>query len=136
MAGSDYLLKLDGVEGDMADGSVRVESFSWGVSNAAASSGSGGGAGKVSFSSFNFVKRFDKASPQLARICATGEHIKSASLSKFSERRQRWFIYKMTDILISSYNIGHAVGGGDVPTESISMKIFPKVEIHIHDVAG
>lgn len=49
LAASDYLLELQGVEGDARPGkqSIEVQSFSWGASNAAAKVGSGSGTGKV-----------------------------------------------------------------------------------------
>lgn len=49
LAASDYLLELEGVEGDARPGrqSIEVQSFSWGASNSAAKAGTGGGAGKV-----------------------------------------------------------------------------------------
>jgi len=52
LAASDYLLELDSVKGGGKDTaapqSIEVESFSWGVSNAAsAATGSGAGAGKA-----------------------------------------------------------------------------------------
>ena len=49
LAASDYLLELEGIEGDARPGrqAVEVQSFSWGASNAAAKTGTGGGTGKV-----------------------------------------------------------------------------------------
>jgi hypothetical protein len=50
VAASDYLLELEGVEGDVRAGrqTIEVQSFSWGTSNAGTmTAGGGGGAGKV-----------------------------------------------------------------------------------------
>ncbi len=49
LAASDYLLELQGIEGDARPGrqTIEVQSFSWGASNSAAKAGSGGGSGKV-----------------------------------------------------------------------------------------
>jgi type VI protein secretion system component Hcp len=50
VAASDYLLELEGIEGDARAGrqTLEVQSFSWGTSNAGAMpAGSGGSSGKV-----------------------------------------------------------------------------------------
>lgn len=51
LAASDYLLELDGVEGEAAKGdhkqAIEVSSFSWGASNPTSVGSSGMGAGKV-----------------------------------------------------------------------------------------
>ena len=47
--------------------------------------GGGGGAGKASFQDFNFTHHVDKASPVLMATCATGEHIKEATLTLSGE---------------------------------------------------
>ncbi|HEV3436619.1 MAG TPA: type VI secretion system tube protein Hcp, partial [Gemmata sp.] len=51
---SDYLLEIDGIKGESQDDkhkdTIEISSFSWGATNAgSSSSGSGGGAGKVSY---------------------------------------------------------------------------------------
>jgi type VI secretion system secreted protein Hcp len=82
----DCFLKIDGIDGESQDDrharEIDVLSFSWGESNAgAAAHGGGGGAGKVSMQDFHFTMRLNRASPLLARACATGQHIKSAVLT-------------------------------------------------------
>ena len=42
-------------------------SFSWGVTNSANMKGSGGGAGKATFTDLSFLHSIDKASPNLLR---------------------------------------------------------------------
>ena len=86
MAAVDYFIKFDGIKGESADAKhkdeIDVESWSWGETHAgAASSGGGGGAGKVSMQDFHFVMRLNRASPGLMKACATGQHIKMATLS-------------------------------------------------------
>ena len=43
--------------------------------------GGGGGEGKANFNDFNFIHHVDKASPVLMKACATGEHIKEATIT-------------------------------------------------------
>jgi type VI secretion system secreted protein Hcp len=83
-AGSDYLLKLDGIPGESRDerlaGTIEVISFSWGVSNPSSTTAGGGGAGKATFQDFHFVCSHDKSSPLLMLACAQGQHIPTATL--------------------------------------------------------
>ena len=82
---SDYLLEIDGIKGESQDkkhkDTIEVQSFSWGASQPGSfASGSGGGAGKASFQDLHFTSTVNKASPLLAKACATGQHIKKAVL--------------------------------------------------------
>src|SRR6266542_976170 len=86
MAAVDFFLKLEGVDGESADskhkGEIDVESWSWGESQSGThGAGGGGGAGKVSMQDFHFVMKVNKASPKLMLACATGQHIKEATLT-------------------------------------------------------
>jgi type VI secretion system secreted protein Hcp len=105
-------------------------SYSWGVSQTGTMAfGGGGGAGKAQFNDFNFTTNTNKSSPLLFKACATGEHIKEATITvrkAGNESKQDYLILKMTDVMISSYNPS-ASSGGDRPTESVSMA-FAKIE--------
>src|SRR5215472_4698254 len=58
----------------------EIYSFSFGASNPVSigSQSSGAGAGKVSISSFNIMKKMDSASPALFKNCCEGEHFTTA----------------------------------------------------------
>ncbi len=127
----DYFLKFDGVDGESQDakhkGEIEVESFSWGLSQTGTLAG-GGGAGKVQFQDFHFNTSVSKASPKLMLACATGEHIKSATLTcrKAGGQQQDFMHIKMSDVLISSYQ---SAGSAGVVTPSDSVAInFAKIE--------
>src|SRR5688572_31703919 len=82
----DVFLKLGDIKGESKDskhpGEIDVLSWSWGVAQTGTMSvGGGGGAGKASFSDLSFMHGVDKASPVLMKACATGEHIKEATLT-------------------------------------------------------
>src|SRR3977135_2623830 len=118
MAVFDAFLKIDGIEGESADakhkGEIDLHSFSWGESNAGTFSvGGGGGAGKVSMQDLHFTMKINKASPKLFLACASGEHIKKATLTcrKAGKDQQEFLKYDMNDILISSYQTGGSSGG-------------------------
>ena len=86
MAAVDYFLKFDGIKGESTDSKhkdeIDVESWSWGETQTGTQGpGGGGGAGKVQMQDFHFVMQLNRSSPLLAKACATGQHIKSATLT-------------------------------------------------------
>ncbi len=137
---SDYLLEIDGIEGESTDdrhkGAIEVQSWSWGASNPGSfGSGGGGGAGKVSVQDFHFTHRVDAASPLLFLRCATGQHIKSAKLFvRKTGGGGEYLTYTFTDCLVSSFQ---DQGGGEAPTEEIALA-FRRIEMEytVQDAAG
>ena len=131
---SDIFAKIGDIKGESFDDKhkdeIDVMSYSWGVSQTGTMAfGGGGGAGKAQFNDFNFTTNTNKSSPLLFKACATGEHIKEATITvrkAGNESKQDYLILKMTDVMISSYNPS-ASSGGDRPTESVSMA-FAKTE--------
>jgi type VI secretion system secreted protein Hcp len=124
MAAVDYFLKFDGIKGESTDAKhkeeIDVEAWSWGESNTgSAHLGGGLGAGKVSMQDFNFMMHLNKASPALMQACATGKHIKSATLTgrKAGKGQMDYLTFKFYDILVSSFQTS---GAGEHPVESIS----------------
>jgi len=129
----DYFLKIDGIPGESTDAKHKNEidllSWSWGESNSGKhDSGGGGGAGKVAMQDFHFTMKVNKASPKLFLACATGDHIKEASLvcRKAGKEGQEYLKIKFSDLLISSFQTGGS-GGQEVPVEQISFN-FSKIE--------
>lgn len=135
-AGTDptsYFLKLDGVPGESTDaahkGEIQLLSFSWGVSNAAKNSGSAGraGAGRATFSDFNFTAITSKASPLLMLNTASGKRLKSAVVTgsrSSGDRSQEFIKIELTDVLVSSYEQS---ASSEAPIESASLS-FAKVQ--------
>ncbi len=130
---SDIFAKIGDIKGESLDDKhkdeVEVLSWSWGVSNSSSMAHGGGGAGKASFNDFNFIHRIDKASPVLLRACATGEHIKEATITarKAGKGQQEYLIIKMNDVIITSV---HPSGSGDEAAiaESVALQ-FAKVDL-------
>jgi type VI secretion system secreted protein Hcp len=134
MANVDYFLKVDGVDGESTDdkhkGEIELESWSVGAANAGSfSSGGGGGTGKVAMQDFHFVKKTDKASAKLFTSCATGEHIKTATLvcRKAGGDQQEFLTVILSPVLVSSYQTGGSAGSDVIPMEQISLN-FGKIE--------
>ncbi|HYE73626.1 MAG TPA: type VI secretion system tube protein Hcp [Blastocatellia bacterium] len=134
MAAVDYFLKLDGIDGESQDskhkGEIDVESWSWGASQTGThAGGGGGGAGKVSMQDFHFVMQYNKSSPKLMELCATGKHIPKAVLTvrKAGGEQQEYLKVTFTDLLVSSYQTGGSSHGSVVPTDQISLN-YSKIE--------
>ncbi|MEP7341349.1 MAG: type VI secretion system tube protein Hcp [Acidobacteriota bacterium] len=134
MAAVDYFLKLEGIEGESQDakhkGEIDIESWSWGESQTGTgASGGGHGAGKVSMQDFHFVMKVNKSSPKLLLACASGEHIKKATLTcrKAGKDQQEFLKIVFSDTLISSYQTGGSGHSDIVPTDQISLN-FSKLE--------
>lgn len=128
MATTDYFLKLTGIEGESQDkdykGQLDIESWSWGESNMGThGSGGGGGAGKVSIQDMHFVAKMSKASPKLFLACATGSHIKEASLicRKAGGKQQAYLTITLTDVLVTSYQTAGSAHGDVVPTDQFNL---------------
>ena len=134
MSAVDYFLKLDGIEGESNDSKhtneIELESWNWSEMNhGTQNSGGGGGAGKVKMADFNFVMAVCQASPKLMLACATGEHIKKATLTcrKAGKEQVEYLKVTFTDLLISSYQTGGSAGSQVVPHDQISFN-FSKIE--------
>jgi type VI secretion system secreted protein Hcp len=131
----DYFIKFDGIKGESADvkhkDEIDVESWSFGETHpgSAGAGGGGGGAGKVSVQDFHFVMRMSRASTGLMKACATGQHIKLATLTarKAGKGQQDYLTFKFHDVLVSSFQTGGSEGA-DVPTDQVSFN-FAKFEV-------
>jgi type VI secretion system secreted protein Hcp len=101
----DAFLKIDGIMGESRAGEIRLESFSWGVSNSSssASGGSGAGEGKASFQDFSFAALIGRQSPKLFEAAAKGMHIKFATLTVTDKIEP--LTIKFSDVFISSYKL-------------------------------
>ena len=129
----DMFLKIDGIKGESRDSrhkdEIEILSYSWGLSQSGTMAfGGGGGAGKVQFQDFHFTNVVSKASPSLFLKCATGEHIKEATLTvrKAGGEQQDFLIIKLNDALVSSYQSGGS-SGDNLPTDSVSIN-YAKIE--------
>jgi type VI secretion system secreted protein Hcp len=130
----DYFIKFDGIKGESADAKhkdeIDVESWSWGETRTGPpSSGGGAGAGKVSMQDFHFVMKLNRASTSLMQACATGQHIKLATLSgrKAGKGQQDYLTFKFHDVLVSSYQTGGSEET-DLPADQVSFN-FAKIEV-------
>jgi type VI secretion system secreted protein Hcp len=129
---SDIFAKIGDIKGESLDDKHKDEiellSFSWGVANSATIGGGGGGAGRATFRDLSFTHKIDKASPRLLQACATGTHLKEATIThrKAGKGQQEFLIIKMNDIIITGVALGDAGDGGT--SENVSLA-FAKVDL-------
>jgi type VI secretion system secreted protein Hcp len=129
---SDIFAKIGDIKGESTDDKhkdeIEVLSFSWGVTNSAIiKSGGGGGVGKATFQDLAFVHSIDKASPSLLRVCATGLHIKEATITqrKPGKGQQEFLIIKMNDVIVTGVALSDSSSG--TSSENVSLA-FAKVD--------
>jgi type VI secretion system secreted protein Hcp len=129
---SDIFAKLGDIKGESLDDKhkdeIEVLSWSWGVaSTASVSTGSGSAAGRPKFTDLSFTHKIDKASPLLLQGCATGKHLKDATITrrKAGKGQQEFLVIKMSDVIITSVSESD---GGDEQVETVSLA-FSKVDV-------
>ena len=127
----DIFAKIGDIKGESADdkhkGEIEVLSYSWGVtSTVSITHGSGGSEGKATFKDLSIVHKIDKASPVLLLACATGAHIKEATIThRRAGSQQEFLIFKMNDVIVTGVLEG---GGIEAPgSESVTLA-FAKVD--------
>lgn len=118
-------LKIAGIDGESTrkghKNEIEVQWWSWGVENAAKpGTGGGGGAGKAVPHELVFTHGYDKASPLLAKSCAKGTHIATATLSarKAGEGQQDFLVVTLKDVLVTGVSMS---GDGDGISESVTL---------------
>lgn len=131
--GVDIFAKIGDIKGESLDAKhkdeIEVLSWSWGVSNTAgAGPGGGGGAGKATFQELALTHTFDRASTALMHACATGQHIKEATLTqrKAGKGQHDYLIIKMQDLVVTG--LQPSSSGGEVPLEHVSIS-FAKIDV-------
>jgi type VI secretion system secreted protein Hcp len=130
---SDIFAKLGDIKGESPDAKhkdeIEVLSYSWGVTNAGSMGhGSGGGEGKATFHDLSFVHNIDKASPVLLQTCATGTHLKEATIThrKSGKEQHEYMIVKMADVIVTG--VTHGGSGDSGHSENVSLS-FAKVAV-------
>lgn len=129
----DMFLNIKGVPGESRDkahkGEIDILAWSWGMSQSGTMHmGGGGGGGKANFQDLSFTAYYEKSTPKLMELCATGGHIPEATLvcRKAGGKQEEVIIYKMTDLLVSSVSVGGS-GGEDRQTVNFTLN-FAKIE--------
>lgn len=109
---------------------IEVLSWSWGLSQSGtAGHGGGGGAGKVTVRDLVLTHRVDRASPLLMKACATGQHLKEATLTvrKSGRGQQEYLVIRMLDVSVTSVDTSMSAEG-DLSTENVVLS-FARVDL-------
>ena len=127
MAG-DMFLKIEGIDGESTDEAhekwIEIESWGLGFSQNVVTGGKSTAgartAERVNISDLSVVKLLDKASPEIFFACCTGKHIPTVQIEvcRASEKKEKYWEIKMTDVLIASVSPGQSTGS--IPMESIA----------------
>lgn len=140
----DIHIKIDTIPGMSEvkgyEGQIKVESFSWGMSQTTNfSSSSGGGAGRVNMQDVHFVHAVDKATPKLMIACCQGTHIKDAVLvccKAGGDSPIPFLKITLNDLIVSSVQPS-GNNTGDTPTEVVALAFREyKVEYQEQDNKG
>ena len=139
---SDYFAKVKGADGESIKkghtDEIEISSWGWAVANAS-SAGSGGGSGQgvATPRDIRFTADFSKATPNLIRMCAKGDHIDEVKLTarKSAGGQEDYLLITLTDAFVTGVEIGGS-GGGDVAAQTtMSFKKF-KIEFKTQDGKG
>ena len=125
---SDIFAKIGDIKGESVDvkhkDEIEVLSFSWGVTNTGSiGGGGGGGAGRATFKDLSILHNVDKATPRLLEACATGRHLKDATITqrKAGRGQPEYLIIKMNDVIITGVTLSDTSGeaGSETVTSGI-----------------
>src|SRR5262252_863223 len=131
---SDIFAKIGDIKGESQDSKhkdeIEVLSYSWGVTNSAKIEAGGGGVGKATFTDLSFLHSIDKASPNLLKACATGTHLKEATIThrKAGKDQQEYLIIKMNDVIITGVINSDSTADPNPSSETVSLA-FAKVDL-------
>jgi type VI secretion system secreted protein Hcp len=122
----DCHLKIDGVSGESEHkehaGEIQVQSWNWAVRQpSSAGTGGGQGKGKGVPASVQWTHTYDKASPVLAKHCASGKHLDNAVMTvrKAGEGQKDFLKVTLKKVMVTSVS-PNANSAGDV-SETINM---------------
>lgn len=127
-------LDIDGIEGESRDAAhqdqIDVLSWSWGMTQSGTTHlGRGGGAGKVSVQDLSVTKQVDKATPLLYLHCASGQHVRTATLTVRKAEGDRpidFLVIDLENIIVTDVESNGSLV--EFPVETVSLN-FAQVEM-------
>jgi type VI secretion system secreted protein Hcp len=107
-ANSDYLLKIDTIDGGSKlihyEKWIDVDSWSWGLTNTGSASSGGAGSGKTVFEDFSWTQAIDSSVVPIFEGVASGKHFKTATLDVLStggKAPAAYFEMVFSDVLLT-----------------------------------
>lgn len=138
----DQYLKIDGIDGESTDSShedwTEIESFSWGVSNLAGTSGTSGG--RPVFTDFRWTQFLDSTIPPLMVATANGQHFERATLELVradlagSGRGTVFFTMTLDNVVMRSLNL-NAQAGPTRPGAALSLA-YDRITMEYRQILG
>ena len=133
----DYFLKIIEIQGESQDarhrGEIVLDAWSYGGTVGGKPSGPTRPSvvsGRFSAQDFQFTAKVSKASPKLFEACTTGMRLRDVTLfaRRAGTEQQDYLRIRLSDVLISSYQLSGSSGSGDVPLDQVSCA-YAKIEI-------
>ena len=124
----DSFIKFDGVVGESTDqthkGEIDVVSWSWGAASSGFLPGGTAGVGKTTAGPLQFLHAYDKASPILAKQCASGKLFKQVTLAARNavEGQKDFLKVTLKEVLVSSVQAQATADGGIVESVSLAYR--------------
>lgn len=129
-------IKLGDIKGEATDAGhkdwVIIETMSTGINRSLPASAvdQNRTKGSTYLSDVTFSRTLDKSSVKLQEACANGTFFKEVEIhlcTTVNNKQEPYLIYKLSDVIITSYNISASAHSSDPPSESLSMN-YTKVE--------
>ena len=122
----DMFIKIGDIKGESKDDAhtdeIDVLGWTWGSTNTGTMhSGSGGGSGKANISNLNISKKIDCSTPNLLRLCWSGEHVNEATLTirkAGGANPLEYLVYVFSKVLVTSV-ISNASENDDLISENV-----------------
>lgn len=132
----DCFLHIEGVDGEATKAGfekwIEIDNFSWGASNPTTigPGTTGAAGGRVSLSSFSFMKRSDATSAEIFKHCCTGTHFEKATLKMMKatgDQPMEFITYDFTEVYVDSVSWS-ASRSDNEPAEAVTFA-FGKIEV-------
>ena len=130
---SDIFAKLGDIKGESLDDKhkdeIEILSYSWGVTTPVQwDTAAAAARARRQFHDLSFTHKIDKASPVLMQDCATGVHLKEATIThrKAGKGQQEFLVIKLNDVIVTG--VTHGGNGGEGSSENVSIA-FAKVNV-------
>ena len=108
--------------------SIDFDIFALSLASATTSgTGEGGGAGKVAFHDITVTKVLDKLTTALSLASVSHTQFSRAAIV-LDKGGKQFLMYNMQDVLISAVQLGAPKGGGNAPTEQVTLS-YGKLKI-------
>ena len=128
----DMFMKIESIPGESDSKNhkewIEVLSYSHGITNSVELGPTRTG-GRSEHDDISVFKEIDKASPKLSLFCCTGNSIGNVKLElcRTDGEQERFMLYDLQDVIVTSVRPSGSVEGGERPTEQVTLN-YGKIE--------